>query len=635
MGDRLQVPAGGGDHPAPGHPGQRRPHRSGDAVRGAGAGADRRFDSGAGHPAQPARGGPQGREDRRHRGGPQGRRRHPGDPRSGGRPAGGSRVARLRHAHPLPGVRDGTAPGEGGRRRHPLPELPSAAPPNCGSGCSTWPGGARSTSRGWATRRRSRCWQRGADQDEGDIFVLDEERLSARPVLHHEGRGAVRERRASCCPTCRPARTPAAVAGAGRPVHPARRADRRPGAGPAVRVDGPRSGRAPRRSSPPPTGSARPSPTRCTSGSPSTGTAKIVDKWAAAGVRMADEARATPRPDPRPGVTVVVTGSLRDLHPRRGEGRHPGAGRQGRPARCRRRPAFVVVGDDPGSKYDKARVRWRRRSWTRPGSGCCSSRGRTRRERSRPTRRSRRRNEPRRAGLRTVVARIPGRPVPGLRADARGRADPVARAAAGVPADAVRAGARRAAGPPARPRLRPPVHRRRVRPTRPRPAVGPVGRFRTLVAAEPGTTRSHPAAAAGQRGVHPAGGRRAAPRHRGLQRPDPGRGVRRRGGPGRVRPDRRLRAAVLGRGHLHPARRARGRRPAAAGLVARHREDVRDQHRRRAAGRRRPGGGRVHRLRARADRRPALGSAGRPDLPAHRHSRPGRPALAGRDRRAR
>ena len=48
-----------------------------------------------------------------------------------------------------------------------------------------------------------------------------------------------------------------------------------------------------------------------------------------------------------------------------------------------------------------------------------------------------------------------------------------------------------------------------------------------------------------------------------------------------VRPDRRLRPAVLGGRHLRHARRAAGRHAAAARLVAHDREDVRAAHRRR------------------------------------------------------
>ena len=42
VGDRLQVPAGGGQYPAARHPGECRPDRAGDAVRGDGAGQGQR-----------------------------------------------------------------------------------------------------------------------------------------------------------------------------------------------------------------------------------------------------------------------------------------------------------------------------------------------------------------------------------------------------------------------------------------------------------------------------------------------------------------------------------------------------------------------------------------------------------------
>jgi DNA ligase (NAD+) len=78
----------------------------------------------------------------------------------------------------------------------------------------------------------------------------------------------------------------------------------------------------------------------------------VVDKWRRAGVRMADEGEDAP-PGPLTGVTVVVTGSLRD-HSRdqaiaaiqeRG-GKVTGS--------VSKKTGFVVVGADPGSKYDKA-----------------------------------------------------------------------------------------------------------------------------------------------------------------------------------------------------------------------------------------------------------------------------------------
>jgi DNA ligase (NAD+) len=78
----------------------------------------------------------------------------------------------------------------------------------------------------------------------------------------------------------------------------------------------------------------------------------VVEKWRQAGVRMADVGEDAP-PGPLTGVTVVVTGSLRD-HSRdqaiaaiqeRG-GKVTGS--------VSKKTGFVVVGADPGSKYDKA-----------------------------------------------------------------------------------------------------------------------------------------------------------------------------------------------------------------------------------------------------------------------------------------
>ena len=98
---------------------------------------------GAGHPAQRLGGQAQGRPDRRHRGHPQGRRRHPRGARPGGGGAGRLR-ARVRHADALPGVRHRAAPGEGGRRRHPVPQRPVVPGPAAGTGLPRRrPGGVR------------------------------------------------------------------------------------------------------------------------------------------------------------------------------------------------------------------------------------------------------------------------------------------------------------------------------------------------------------------------------------------------------------------------------------------------------------------------------------------------------------
>jgi DNA ligase (NAD+) len=79
---------------------------------------------------------------------------------------------------------------------------------------------------------------------------------------------------------------------------------------------------------------------------------EIVRKWRAAGVRFADEQRAN-GPRPLAGVTVVVTGSLsgwsRDsatIAIQEAGGRAAGS--------VSKKTDFVVAGDNPGSKYDKA-----------------------------------------------------------------------------------------------------------------------------------------------------------------------------------------------------------------------------------------------------------------------------------------
>ncbi|MFF2013784.1 NAD-dependent DNA ligase LigA [Streptomyces sp. NPDC058195] len=81
---------------------------------------------------------------------------------------------------------------------------------------------------------------------------------------------------------------------------------------------------------------------------------EILRKWREAGVRMEDE-RAAEDEGPRPleGLTVVVTGTLAD-HTRDGAKE----ALQSRGAKVTgsvsKKTSFVVVGDNPGSKYDKA-----------------------------------------------------------------------------------------------------------------------------------------------------------------------------------------------------------------------------------------------------------------------------------------
>jgi DNA ligase (NAD+) len=78
----------------------------------------------------------------------------------------------------------------------------------------------------------------------------------------------------------------------------------------------------------------------------------IVDKWAAAGVRMADEVDES-TPKTLAGLTVVVTGSLAGFS--RDEAKEAILARGGKAAgSVSKKTDFVVVGENAGSKAEKA-----------------------------------------------------------------------------------------------------------------------------------------------------------------------------------------------------------------------------------------------------------------------------------------
>jgi DNA ligase (NAD+) len=80
--------------------------------------------------------------------------------------------------------------------------------------------------------------------------------------------------------------------------------------------------------------------------------AEIVDKWAAAGVRMQDE-RDESTPRTLEGLTLVVTGSLVDFS--RDGAKEAIVSRGGKASSSvSKKTDYVVVGDSPGSKADKA-----------------------------------------------------------------------------------------------------------------------------------------------------------------------------------------------------------------------------------------------------------------------------------------
>lgn len=77
-----------------------------------------------------------------------------------------------------------------------------------------------------------------------------------------------------------------------------------------------------------------------------------MDKWRAAGVRMADERDASV-PRTLEGLTVVVTGSLAGFS--RDDAKEAILARGGKAAgSVSKKTDYVVAGDSPGSKYDKA-----------------------------------------------------------------------------------------------------------------------------------------------------------------------------------------------------------------------------------------------------------------------------------------
>ena len=369
LGDRLQVPAGGGHHPAAGHPGQRGPHRPGHPVRGDGAGQGSRLHGGPGHAAQRRRGRAQGRADRRHGRAAQGRRR---DPR-GGRAGRGPAVRR--------------------------PSARSSSPPHCPD-CGTTLAGRRRASVDWRCPNARSCpaqlrerlfhlASRGALDievlgyeaavalldcglvaDEGDVFALTAETLATVPVLREQAGHADRERASSCWRTwtrrgTRPlwrilvalsirhvgptaARALAAAFGSVDAIAPAsaeraRRGGRRRADDRRVAERLVRRGLAP----------------------------AIVDKWRRpgwAGQEGAGPARAAGGAGRWPGVTVVITGTLGGS-----AGTRPTEAVQGRGGKVSgsvsKKTGFVVAGENAGHQATT------RRSPGRAGAG----RGRVRR----------------------------------------------------------------------------------------------------------------------------------------------------------------------------------------------------------------------------------------------------------------
>ncbi|MBM9503836.1 NAD-dependent DNA ligase LigA [Actinacidiphila acididurans] len=79
---------------------------------------------------------------------------------------------------------------------------------------------------------------------------------------------------------------------------------------------------------------------------------EIIEKWRAAGVKFTEEG-SDEGPRPLEGLTVVVTGTL-DAYTRDGAKEALGSRGAKVTGSVSKKTSFVVVGDNPGSKYDKA-----------------------------------------------------------------------------------------------------------------------------------------------------------------------------------------------------------------------------------------------------------------------------------------
>ena len=193
--------------------------------------------------------------------------------------------------------------------------------------------------------------QAGVITDEGDLFTLGSEDLLRTELFTTKG-GELSANGKRLLANLRQGQGATAVAGARRAVDPARRADGGPRAGHRVRQPRGDRWRPPR------------SELAAVEGVGPTIAAAviewftvdwhraIVDKWRAAGVRMADERDASIERTLE-GLSIVVTGSLTGFS--RDEAKEAILARGGKAAgSVSKKTAYVVAGDAPGSKYDKA-----------------------------------------------------------------------------------------------------------------------------------------------------------------------------------------------------------------------------------------------------------------------------------------
>jgi DNA ligase (NAD+) len=80
---------------------------------------------------------------------------------------------------------------------------------------------------------------------------------------------------------------------------------------------------------------------------------KLLDRLARAGLRMEEEPQAPPPEGPLTGKTIVITGGLEAMSRSEAEKAAEDAGARVA-SNVSKKTDFVVVGENPGSKHDKA-----------------------------------------------------------------------------------------------------------------------------------------------------------------------------------------------------------------------------------------------------------------------------------------
>ena len=193
--------------------------------------------------------------------------------------------------------------------------------------------------------------QAGVITDEGDLFTLGSEDLLRTELFRTKG-GELSANGKRLLVNLHEGQGASAVACARRAVDPSRRPDGCARAGHRIRQ--PRRGRwrLPRMSLSVVEGVGPTIAAAVTEWFTVDWHRAIIDKWRAAGVRMADERDASIERTLE-GLSIVVTGSLTGFS--RDDAKEAIVARGGKAAgSVSKKTAYVVAGDSPGSKYDKA-----------------------------------------------------------------------------------------------------------------------------------------------------------------------------------------------------------------------------------------------------------------------------------------